>query len=100
MADELTALRATLDAAMRSELATARERIAALEGVLTEAVAVERERIAVALDSEGDVCPCAEDAIVIRDCARLVRADFSYEDADTLADDEDAAALSSGKEQP
>ena len=43
---------------------------------------VERERIAMALDSEADVIPCEEDALVFRSCAKLVRADFSYEDAE------------------
>lgn len=49
----------------------------------------ERERIAAALDEEADVIPCAEDAMVTRSNARLVRADFSYEDADRLAEEED-----------
>jgi len=46
----------------------------------------ERERIAKALDAEADVIPCQEDAMVTRSCARLVRANFNYDDADRLAD--------------
>ncbi|BCH33199.1 hypothetical protein MesoLjLc_51290 [Mesorhizobium sp. L-8-10] len=48
----------------------------------------ERERIAQALDDEADTTPCMEDAKVVRDCARLVRADFSYEEAERLAEAE------------
>lgn len=47
-------------------------------------VTAERDRIAEALDYEASVTPCAEDAVVVRDCARLVRADFSYEEAEKL----------------
>lgn len=46
----------------------------------------ERERIAKALDAEADVIPCQEDAMITRSCARLVRTNFSYDDADRLAD--------------
>jgi hypothetical protein len=51
----------------------------------------ERERIAVALDDEADATPCLEDERVVRDCARLVRAGFDYEEAERLAEQEDAA---------
>lgn len=52
---------------------------------LREAVEAERERIAVALEAEADLLPCAEDAAVTRSNAALIRADFSYEDADRAA---------------
>jgi hypothetical protein len=51
----------------------------------------ERERIAKALDDEADCTGCDEDAVVVRDCARLVRADFSYDEAERIARIEDAA---------
>ena len=54
------------------------------------AILAERERIAVAIDDEADLCPCAEDAVVLRDTARLVRADFSCEEAERLAELADA----------
>ncbi|TPW26839.1 hypothetical protein [Pararhizobium mangrovi] len=40
------------------------------------------EEVANSLDHEADVTPCAEDAVVVRDCARLVRAGFSYDEAE------------------
>lgn len=40
---------------------------------------IEKERIAKAIDYEASVTPCHEDAVVVRDVAALVRADFSYE---------------------
>ena len=46
----------------------------------------ERERIASALDYEASTIPCTEDAMVTRSNARLIRANFSYEDAEKLAD--------------
>ena len=52
---------------------------------LREALEAERERIAVALEAEADLLPCAEDAAVTRSNAALIRADFSYEDADRAA---------------
>jgi hypothetical protein len=52
------------------------------------AILAERERIAAALDFEASVTPCSEDAVVVRDCARLVRADFDYEVAEKLAEAE------------
>ena len=44
----------------------------------------EREQIARAIEAEADATPDAEDARVTRDLALLVRADFSYEDAERL----------------
>lgn len=55
------------------------------DDALREAVEAERERIAVALEAEADLLPCAEDAAVTRSNAALIRADFSYEDADRAA---------------
>lgn len=46
----------------------------------------ERERIARALEDEADVIPCQEDAAVTRSCARLIRADFSHDGAERLAE--------------
>jgi hypothetical protein len=48
------------------------------------AVAEERERIACALDYQGDIAPCSEDGSVFKSAAQLVRADFSYEKADRI----------------
>lgn len=47
-------------------------------------VAAERERIAKRLAEEGDFAPCREDGAVYRGAAWLVRADFSYEEAERL----------------
>lgn len=47
----------------------------------------ERERIAKALEDEADLTPCEEDAKVVRGCAALVRADFSYDEAERLANE-------------
>lgn len=62
-----------------------------VEGVYTgrcsnvdDAKAKERERIAAALEYEGDNSPCAEDGSVYRSAAWLVRGDFSYEEAERL----------------
>jgi hypothetical protein len=54
-----------------------------------EAMLAERERIAAALEQEADLTLCDEDAKVVRGCAWLVRANFSYGEADRL----EAAAL-------
>lgn len=48
----------------------------------------EREKIATALDVEADTTPCSEDAVVVRDCARLIRARFNYEEAERIAETE------------
>lgn len=48
------------------------------------ATLAERERIAKGLEAEAENSPCAEDASVHRGAAWLVRADFSYEEADRL----------------
>ena len=78
----------------RDNIAMARELLAhrrtsqsapAPSDALREAVEAERERIAVALEAEADLLPCAEDAAVTRSNAALIRADFSYEDADRPA---------------
>ena len=46
----------------------------------------ERERIAQAIEHEASVTPCQEDANVIDALALLVRANFSYDDADAYED--------------
>ena len=56
----------------------------ALAAERERATLAERERISKALDDEADVIPCAEDAMVTRGNALLVRADFSYEEADRI----------------
>jgi hypothetical protein len=45
----------------------------------------EKERIAQALEYEASVTPCSEDAMVTRSNATLIRADFSYEDAERIS---------------
>jgi hypothetical protein len=60
--------------------------IIASELDISDQILAERERIAAALNDEADLIPCAEDAEVTRSNARLVRADFSYEEADRLAE--------------
>lgn len=62
-----------------------------LRAELKEAVVAERERIAAALDNEADMTPCAEDAMVVRNCANLVRADFDHERAEAIAATEENA---------
>lgn len=59
----------------------------------------ERERIAKALEEEADMTPCSEDAVVVRDCARLVRANFSYEDAERLAEETPTAPTAGGGDE-
>ena len=74
----------------------AAEAFAELTALRTKLETVEaetRERIAAALDEEADLIPCAEDAMVTRSNARLVRANFSYEEAERLEVEEDAAAI-------
>lgn len=56
----------------------------AIKQAVGRAKSAERERIAVALMAEADASPCEQDAQVLRDSAWLVRADFSYEEADRL----------------
>lgn len=53
-------------------------------GNMENAVTVERERIAVGLEGEAELSPCKEDGSVYRSAAWLVRADFSYEEAERL----------------
>lgn len=67
--------------------------VTALRARLETVEAETRERIAAALDEEADLIPCAEDAMVTRSNARLIRANFSYEDAERLEAEEDAAAI-------
>ena len=54
---------------------------------IRSAVLAERERIARAVDDEGDMTPCQEDANVIYGLALLIRADFSYQRADELEEE-------------
>lgn len=67
---------------------TAPEMIAEIKALRAQLTG-ERERIADALDEEADLTPCDEDAEVTRSNARLVRANFDYEEADRLAEAEE-----------
>jgi hypothetical protein len=51
---------------------------------IKEAVVAERERIATQLMAEAENSPCREDASVLRSAAWLVRANFSYDEAERL----------------
>ncbi len=78
---------------MLDGLPTAAPQPAPVVGEVEAAVLAERERIASALDAEAETTPDPEDAKVVRDCALLVRADFSYDGAESLA----AALAGEGK---
>jgi hypothetical protein len=54
------------------------------ETTIESAVLAERERIAAAIEHEASICPCVEDAQVIREIALLVRANFSYDAVEKL----------------
>ena len=56
-----------------------------VRALVREAAKAERDRIIAALNDEADLCPCAEDSVVIRDCARLVEVNFSYDEAAAAA---------------
>ncbi|TCV66312.1 hypothetical protein [Neorhizobium sp. S3-V5DH] len=58
--------------------------------VVTGAVLAERARIVARLLEEADLTPCGEDAMVTRSNAFLIKADFSYEEAERLSDKEEA----------
>ena len=83
-----------------AKLAEARKEADTLRARLETVEAETRERCAAALDEEADLIPCAEDAMVTRSNARLVRADFSYEDAERLESEEAARALSQEGSEP
>jgi len=57
-----------------------------LRDVIARAILAERERFAACLEEEADLTPCAEDAMVTRSNANLIRANFSYEDAERLSE--------------
>lgn len=61
------------------------------EALVAQAVEAERLRIAETLEAEAETTPCEEDAVIVRDCARLVRADFNYERAERLAEAEEVS---------
>lgn len=63
-----------------------------LQAAYDRGKADERERIARAIDAEADVTPDREDRAVTRGLAWLVRADFSYEDAERLEAEAENAA--------
>lgn len=58
--------------------------------VVAKAIFAERLRIISRLKEEADLTPCSEDAMVTRSNARLIEADFSYEEADRLLEIEEA----------
>ena len=58
--------------------------------VIALAILAERERIVARLLEEADLTPCGEDAMVTRSNAFLIKADFSYEEAERLSDKEEA----------
>jgi hypothetical protein len=58
--------------------------------IIAQVILAERERIVACLKDEADLTPCSEDAMVTRSNARLIEADFSYEEADRLAEKEEA----------
>lgn len=84
-------LQAALDEAAADCCRTVAERDAALaraekaETALETVISDERNRIADHIEDEAGMTPCPEDAGVLRDCAWLVRADFSYDEAERLA---------------
>lgn len=57
---------------------------------IAEAIFAERQRIIARLKEEADLTPCSEDAMVTRSNARLIEADFSYEEAERLLEIEEA----------
>lgn len=61
----------------------------AIARAIDNAIIAERERIADLLEDEADTTPCLEDAMVTRSNAHLIRADFSYEEAERLAAEEE-----------
>lgn len=65
------------------------------------AILEEREYIISKLKEEADLTPCSEDAMVTRSNARLIEAEFSYEEAERLDEAEgSSAALSTPTLQP
>lgn len=57
---------------------------------IAKAIFAERQRIVARLMEEADLTPCSEDAMVTRSNARLIQADFSYEEAERLLEIEEA----------
>ena len=80
-AADLAAARAEVDQ-LSGYLADRDAQIAALTAANEAMRETERLRIATELDHEASVTPCAEDATVARNLAALVRANFSYDEAD------------------
>lgn len=55
-----------------------------------DAVMAERAMIVARLLEEAELTPCGEDAMVTRSIAFLIKADFSYEEAERLSEKEEA----------
>lgn len=54
---------------------------------INDAVMAETARIVARLLEEAELTPCGEDAMVTRSNAFLIKAGFSYEDAERLTDE-------------
>lgn len=76
------------------------ECVAAENERLRVALAQERGRIANRLEEEAGLSPCKEDGSVYRSAAWLVRADFSYEEAERLEVAAEVGDQQSGSETP
>lgn len=64
--------------------------IGTIAKAINDAVMAERARIVARLLEEAELTPCGEDAMVIRSNAFLIKADFSYEEADRLSEKDEA----------
>lgn len=64
--------------------------VSAIAKAIHDAVMAERARIIARLLEEAELTPCGEDAMVTRSNAFLIKADFSYEEAERLSDKEEA----------
>ena len=73
----------TLAATCRADFIE-RHVVPAIEAFAAEAATAERERIIRGIDEEADTTPDHEDAMVTREHALLIRADFSYHKLDEL----------------
>jgi len=59
----------------------------AIAKAIHDAVMAERARIVALLLEEAELTPCGEDAMVTRSNAFLIKADFSYEEAERLSEE-------------
>ena len=68
--------------------------------LVAAAVKAERDRIVEGLRYEAEVLPCEEDAAVIKGCADLICAGFSYEDAEKMKEARPAPTLAEALADP